>query len=107
MQDKEKLVRAHAFPPSPAFHGSEYKPGQGVVHLSISKEDVGKALLCQSVKKTPGPNMHNFRVICLFWDWDPDCSTIHKDGELQKGFFWKNQIKETVRLSNPIGLSVF
>lgn len=72
MQDKEALVRANAFPPPPIFHGTEYEPKQGTAHLSITKNSVGKALLCQSVKKAPRPNMHNFRVLRILWDWDPD-----------------------------------
>ena len=31
-----------------------------------------KALLCQSIKKAPGPNVHNFRIFCILWDWNPD-----------------------------------
>lgn len=33
---------------------------------------MGKALLGQSVKKAPGPNMLNFRILRVLWDWDPD-----------------------------------
>lgn len=72
MQDKEALVRVHAFPPPPPFYGVEYKPGQGTAHLSVTNDSVGKALLCQSIKKAPGPNMHNFWILRLLWDWDPD-----------------------------------
>ena len=72
MQDKEALVRAHAFPPPPVIYGIEYEPGQGTAHLSVTKDSVGKALLCQSIKKPPGPNLHNFRILRVLWDWDPD-----------------------------------
>ena len=72
MQDKEALVRVHAFPPPPVFYGTEYEPGHGIAHASITKNNVAKALLCQSVKKAPGPNMHNFRILYVLWDWDPD-----------------------------------
>ena len=72
MQDKEALVRLHAFPPPPISHGTEYKPGQGTAHASVTKDKVGRALLCQSIKKAPGPNMHNFRILRILWDWDPD-----------------------------------
>ena len=72
MQDKKALVRMHAFPPPPIFDGMEYKPVQGTAHSSITKDSVGKALSCQSIKKAPGPNMHNFRILCILWDWDPD-----------------------------------
>ena len=72
MQDKEALIRLHAFPPPPIFHGTEYKPGQGTAHASVTKDKVGRALLCQSIKKAPGPNMHNFRILCMLWDWDLD-----------------------------------
>ena len=72
MQEKEALVRAYAFPTPPVFCGAEYQPRQGVAHLSITKNSVGKALLCQSVKKAPGPNMHNFRILRILWDWDSD-----------------------------------
>lgn len=72
MQDKEALVIAHAFPPPPIFYGTEFKPKQGTAHASVKKDSVGKALLCQSIKKAPGPNMHNFRILGILWDWDPD-----------------------------------
>ena len=65
MLDKEALVRAHAFPKPPLFHGSEYQSTQGSAHLLITQEVVAKALLCQSVKKALGPNMHNFRALRL------------------------------------------
>ncbi len=68
MQDKEALVRAHAFPAPPIFFGTEYKPKQGTAHLAVTKNSVGAALLCQSVKKVPGPNMHNFRILRVLWD---------------------------------------
>lgn len=61
MQVKEALVRAHAFPKAPLSQGSDYKPGQGSAYLSVSQETVARALLRQSVKKAPGPNMHNFK----------------------------------------------
>ena len=70
MQAKEALVRAHAFPKAPAFQGNEYQPRQGSAHLSVSEETVGRALLCQSIKKSPGPNMHNFQALRLIWIWD-------------------------------------
>ena len=63
MQDKEALIRLHAFPPLPVFHGIKYKPEDGMAHTSVTKDSVGKALLCQSIKKAPGPNMHNFRIL--------------------------------------------
>ena len=70
MQAKEALVRAHAFPKAPASQRSEYQPGQGSAHLSVSQEMVGRALLCQSIKKAPGLNMHNFQALRLVWAWD-------------------------------------
>ena len=72
MQDKEALVRVHAFPLLPVFYGTEYKSKQGTAHLLVTKDSVGKALLCQSIKKAPGPNMHNFRILCVLWDWEPN-----------------------------------
>ena len=72
MQDKEALVRSHAFPKPPVFQGNEYQPGQGSAYLSVNQETVARALLCQSVKKAPGPNMHNFRALRLIWTWDAD-----------------------------------
>ncbi len=68
MQDKEALVRLHAFPPPPVFHGTEYKPENGMAHASVTKDSAGKALLCQSIKKAPEPNMHNFRILNVLWD---------------------------------------
>ncbi len=72
MQDKAALVRLHAFPPPPVFHGTEYKPENRMAHASVTKDSVGKALLCQSIKKAPGPSMHNFRILRVLGDWDPD-----------------------------------
>ena len=70
MQAKEALVRAHAFLKAPASEGSKYQPGQGSAYLSVSQETVARALLRQSVKKAPGPNMHNFQALRLIWTWD-------------------------------------
>lgn len=44
MQDKEALVRLHAFPPPPVFYGTEYMPGKGRAYGSVTKDSVGKAL---------------------------------------------------------------
>ena len=63
MQDKEALVRQHAFPLLPVFYRTEYKPQKRMAHISVTKESVSKALLYQSIKKAPGPNMHNFRIL--------------------------------------------
>ena len=60
MHDKEALVRAHAFPKPPIFEDNEYSPRQGSAHLSVSIETVAQVLFCQSIKKAPGPNIHNF-----------------------------------------------
>ena len=57
MKNKEALVRAHAFPTSPVFYGIKYEPRQGTAHLSVTKNNVGKVLLCQSVGKASGPNI--------------------------------------------------
>ena len=68
MKDKGALVRTNAFPQPPISHGLEYKPKQKTAHLSIRKNNVAKAFLCQSGKKTPGPNMNNFRIIRVLWN---------------------------------------
>ena len=70
MQDKKALVRAYAFPKPLVFQGTKYLPVQGSAHLLVTQETVAKALLCQSVRKAPGPNMHNFRILRLIWAWD-------------------------------------
>lgn len=70
MQAKEALDRAHAFPKAPASQGSKYQPAQGSAYLSLDQETVGRALLCQSIKKAPGPDMHNFQALHLIWNWD-------------------------------------
>ncbi len=75
MQDKEALVKAHVFPRPPIFQGVEYQPKHGTAHLFITKNEVAKALLCQSEKKTPRPNIHNFWIIRVLWNWDPDLIT--------------------------------
>lgn len=71
MHDKEALVRAHAFPKPPAFQGNEHSPGPGSAHLFVHLETVAQALFCQSVKKAPGANMQDFRILRLIWTWDP------------------------------------
>ena len=43
-----------------------------MAHASVTKDSVGKALLCQSIKKAPRPNMHNFLILRILWDWDSD-----------------------------------
>lgn len=68
MQAKEALVRAHAFSKPLMSRGAEYQPHQGRAHLLVTRDMVQKALFCQSVKKAPGPNLHNFLVICILWD---------------------------------------
>ena len=60
MQAKKALIKSHLFLKAQASQGSKYQLGQGSVYLLVSQETVAKALLCQSVKKIPGPNMHNF-----------------------------------------------
>ena len=75
MPDNEALVRVHAFLPPPIFDGMKYKPVQGTAHSSVTKDSIGKVFLYQSIKKALGPNMHNFQILCIFWDWDPDCIT--------------------------------
>ena len=70
MHEKEALVRAHAFPKPPTFQGNEYSTGQGSAHLLVNVETIAQVLFCQSVKKAPGANMHNFRILRLIWTWD-------------------------------------
>ena len=72
MQAKEALVRAHAFPKPPICHETEYQPRQGIAHTLVTKDTVGKALLCQSVKKALGPTLHNFWILRVVWHWEPD-----------------------------------
>ena len=76
MQVKEALIRAYTFLIPPLFHGSEYQPTQGFTHLLVTQEMVAKILLYQSVKKSLGPNIHNFRALQLIWAWDVDCITF-------------------------------
>ena len=65
MRDKKALVRVHAFPKPAIFEGNKYLPGQTSAHLLTSIETVAQALFCQSIKKTPGPNMYNFQILRL------------------------------------------
>lgn len=68
MQDKKVFLRVYAFFLSLPFYGVEYKTTQGTTHLSITKDNICKTLLYQSIKKAPGPNMHNFRILRLSLD---------------------------------------
>lgn len=72
MQAKEEFVRAHAFPKPPISLGAEYQPHQGRAYLLVTKDTVQQALFWQSVRKAPGPNLHNFSIIRMLWDWDAD-----------------------------------
>ena len=47
-------------------------PQKGSAHILVTKDTVQKALFCQSVKKAPGPNLHNFLIPPVLWDWDAD-----------------------------------
>lgn len=70
MQVKKALVQAHAFLKALVSQESEYQLGQGSPYLSLSQETVAKALLYQSVKKAPEPNMYNFQALRLILTWD-------------------------------------
>ena len=54
MQDKEALVRLHAFPPPPIFYGTKYEPGKGTAHTLVTKDHVGKARFTSLLKKYLG-----------------------------------------------------
>ena len=71
MEEKEALVRAHAFPKSPPFSARELRPIQGIAHSQITHELIEKSLFCQSPTKAPGPDKLNFKAIRLAWSWDP------------------------------------
>ena len=47
MQEKKALIKAYTFLTSPVSCVAEYQPRQRVVNLSITKNRVRKALLCQ------------------------------------------------------------
>lgn len=72
MQAKEALIRAHAFPRLPVFQKTEYQPRKRHAHLLVTKDMIQKVLFCQSIKKTPRPNLHYFLILCLLWDWKVD-----------------------------------
>ena len=72
MQAKEALVKAHAFPKPYISQGAEYQLQKGDAHLLVTKDTVHKALFCQSVKKAPVSNLHNFLILRLLWDWVAD-----------------------------------
>ncbi len=46
MKDKEVLVRANPFSKLLIFQGLKYQPQQETAHLSITKKDVSKTILC-------------------------------------------------------------
>lgn len=70
LQDKEALVRAHEFPKPPTTIEDKYRPVQRSAHFLVTEDMVAKALLCQSVKKAPEPNLHKFRILRIVWAWD-------------------------------------
>jgi hypothetical protein len=42
----------------------------GKTHLENQEEEVKEAIYTQSVKKAPGPNNINFKIIRLLWEWN-------------------------------------
>lgn len=72
VQVKKVLIRAYAFFNPLVSQGVEYWPYKRYAHLLVIKNIIQKALFCQSTKKVPEPNLHNFLILCLLWDWDAD-----------------------------------
>ena len=56
------ILKAHAFLLPPIIHNVKYEPSQGSTYYLITKIMVSKALFCQSFKKTPSLNIHNFQI---------------------------------------------
>ena len=98
IQDKKVLVRLHIFLPLPIFYKIEYKPGQKTIHISVTNDKVGRTLLCQSIKKALGPNIHNFQILYILWDWDPDyiISVVAQAIRLQYHSNWWRHAKEVL-----------
>lgn len=46
IQDKKALVRLYAFQPPLVFYKIKYKPGIRIAHVVVTKNNIGKALLC-------------------------------------------------------------
>lgn len=68
MQEKKALIKVNTFSTLFIFCGVEYQPKQEAVYLSIAKNNIKKALLCQLVKKMHRPNMNNFWISCILWN---------------------------------------
>ena len=98
MQDKEALVRVHAFLPSPVFYKTKYKPKQGIAHLLVTKDSVAKLFYASLLKKHRGLTctiLGSFvycgtgnQIILPQWLHKLlDCIIIHNGGDMQKEFF--------------------
>ena len=49
MKDKKAIIRLNSFLSPPIFHRIKYKLEQELANTLISKDNVGKFLLCQSI----------------------------------------------------------
>lgn len=65
MQYKKTWVKTHIFFKPPIFQNNKYLPIQKSAHLLVIQDVIARNLLCQSIKKTPGPNIYNFRKLRL------------------------------------------
>ena len=44
----------------------------GVAHQIVTKNIIYKALMTQSLSKTPGPKKINFCILRMLWDWESE-----------------------------------
>ena len=72
MQAKKAMVRAYIFLKPLLSNKMESRLNSGWDHRLVIKNTVEKALFCQSVNKTSGPNKYNFWALHIIWDRDSD-----------------------------------
>lgn len=73
LEDKTKMVRRTAFPPTPADPMCPPLRLKGRAHQSVDEVRVRKALFNKSQKKAPGWDTLSFSTLQLMWEWDAGC----------------------------------
>jgi len=80
---KAELIKEEAFPKPLKGVERKTKEEGGEMWKKITEEDIREALFDQSVKKAPGPDRLECKVIRLLWEWDS-----WRIIEIVKALFW-------------------